>query len=330
MYETISDFNRNKQLQKKFKDKFRIVANQKVRSLMGFQGGSFTNAAYYSKELEVWMANTIGVDGNGEDNRYWNAFGTSYPEKDKNASIVCEINIPLEGINRRIAAGFAENESGDVVLFHRGKIGGGRKGIGKQLFLDNYRGVLEEIVDGDQINEVAIIGNLDSVELAYQIAIFVEEIERIKNLVSVKESLPDFDYAFNEEFVGSKIMSPRAATEAKCNHGRVVKQLAVELEELGYNVANDRNKDLFIYEESGAISAIFEIKPDTSNSSIYSGIGQLVIYSIGTKAKQVLVIPDELDKKVKKKLKKVGIEVLVFEWIGEEVRFKKLKNFIQK
>lgn len=83
---------------------------------------------------------------------------------------------------------------------------------------------------------------------------------------------------------------------------------------------------MYTLKKSGKISAIFEIKPDTSNSSIYSGIGQLIIYDIGINANLFLVIPKGLDKAVKKKLSSKGIECIEFEWKGSKVIFDKIEK----
>jgi 5-methylcytosine-specific restriction protein A len=75
--------------------------------------------------LGIWLAcDVIGKS------RYWNAFGTRNPKQNKMVPIGCEINFPLFGIDRRVSGGVAEDETGRLSLVHRGRIGGGRKGIG--------------------------------------------------------------------------------------------------------------------------------------------------------------------------------------------------------
>jgi len=83
----------------------------------------------------------------------------------------------LAQIDRKTGGAFAEDHWGNVFVIHRGKIGGGKKGVGKSLFEQNYRGVWSLMEDGNSISEVAVIGNLKSGRFAPQAAQFVKKIE---------------------------------------------------------------------------------------------------------------------------------------------------------
>jgi hypothetical protein len=72
------------------------------------------------------------------ENRYWCTFGTGEPAEGVSLSIVCEVNIPIEGINRRVAGAFARDEAGLVCLLHGGKVGGGKARVGKETFLEYF------------------------------------------------------------------------------------------------------------------------------------------------------------------------------------------------
>ena len=45
-----------------------------------------------------------------EGRRYWNGFGIKEPSEGKGLTIICEINFPIEGIRRDIAAAFAKDD----------------------------------------------------------------------------------------------------------------------------------------------------------------------------------------------------------------------------
>lgn len=111
---------------------------------------------------------------------YWNAFGVKKPRPGGAAEITTEINSPLSGINRRIAGAFARNEEGNLLLVHRGKIGGGRKGIGKALFEERYKGEWVTALDDGVQSRFALIGALDSRELGQRISRFVHEVDAMK------------------------------------------------------------------------------------------------------------------------------------------------------
>ena len=329
MYQVIEDKSRIKALNKMLIAKLKETANIKRKPRLGTISGGWEDVVYYSEELDFWLCNFIGQNNAGEDNRYWNGFGLWEPQDDVGISIVCEINVPLSGINRRVAAAFAEDDYGRVVLLHRGKIGGGRVGIGKSLFVENYRGDFVDAEDGDRTTSFALVADLNSERLPAQIKVFIEEVDRIKKIpfADSKPLLkPPVKDSFSGEFSGKKKVKGRKPTEANCNHGLIVNQLEKILRKQGYKVANDKNRDLYTLKKSGKISTIFEIKPDTTNSSIYSGIGQLIIYDIGINANLFLVIPKGLDKTVKKKLSSKGIECIEFEWKGSKVIFDKIEK----
>ena len=324
MYRVITNRAQITRLQANFEKKLKSNATETVQPILGHPGGSFKASVYYSEHLGFWFFSTIAVNRHNVENRYWNGFGTKKPIVDKNLNIECEINVPLEGLNRRIAAVFAEAEDGRIVLLHRGKIGGGRKGIGKQRFLENYRGSYIEAIDGDEINDFALVCDINNDLLAFQVAAFVKEVDRIKNRLD--EVIIKKKFKFNDEFQGTKKYKKTGSIEATCNHGIIVNKLAEELEARGNKVGSDGYRDLFIHSKA-SIQSIFEIKPDVKKSSIYSAIGQLFIYSIDTKAKQFIVLPERLDEKIENKLFNHGIEIIVYDWIDNEPVFQDLGKF---
>jgi hypothetical protein len=115
--------------------------------------------------------------------QYWCAFGKEDPHSEKTLTITCEINPPTKGINRRCAGIFLKNSLGQIYIAHSGKIGGGRKGIGKSGFFDHYRWddncKTINWPDGKKTKAV-VIGRIDGKRLPDQLAHFVEEVERIK------------------------------------------------------------------------------------------------------------------------------------------------------
>ena len=143
---------------------------------VGFQGGNKRGEAKHDDNL--WFFLYCGYIGN----RYWNAFGLKL-NKNKNNHIVVEINSPVEGINRRIGGIFAEDGQGIKYLLHRGKIGGGRPGIGKNAFMKWFKGQGGKTIrlnDGDQINEAIIITALNDRHLVRNITYFVKQVAKFK------------------------------------------------------------------------------------------------------------------------------------------------------
>ncbi len=244
--------------------------------------------------------------------------------------ITCEINFPVSGINRRVGGAFTSDEAGEIVVVHRGKIGGGRQGIGKTLFEDNYTGSWTDIVDGPYKSSAALIGALSSPRFPKQVQQFVFEVERIKKLrkaASVKKEKKD-KQGFTEEYAGKKKYSTGSQVEAACDHGLIVNALASTLRKRGYDVRNDKNRDLFIAGKKKVISTIFEIKTSASTTGLYSAVGQLLLNSIHiiSQPRLVLIIPEMLCKAQAGKLSKLGIDVLSFKWKGDSPIFPKLSS----
>ncbi len=152
------------------------VADRQDLINVGYQGESQKLNARWSKKLDIWWINE------NSGNRFWNAFGTGEPKWNTgySHSITCEINPPFEGIDRRISGVFAKNAEGKLYLLHRGKLGGGKPGIGKALFVKEFTGDWEEVKDGAELKRLALVASFDNPRFAEQIADFVHEVERIK------------------------------------------------------------------------------------------------------------------------------------------------------
>jgi len=137
---------------------------------VGYRGGSENMEAAWLPSENIWCA------FDKLDSRYWNAFGVGEPDAKRSNSITVEINFPLQGVNRTIGGILAKDDQKDIVVLHRGKIGGGKKGIGPQLFRDRFSGKWESVEGDDAIR----IGTLAGPDFLSKIAFFVKEVALIK------------------------------------------------------------------------------------------------------------------------------------------------------
>jgi hypothetical protein len=162
--------------QASFMRKLGQFADAKNIISIGHPGRSQKLSASWSSKLDIWWA--VKTTGN----RYWNAFGTGKPRWHSGFShnIVCEINPSFQGINRRIAGVFAKDIDGKLYLLHRGKIGGGRLGIGKTKFENEFIGDWVTAEDGLKSNRFILIASFDSPNFAEGISDFVHQVEQIK------------------------------------------------------------------------------------------------------------------------------------------------------
>lgn len=177
-FSIVVDKDRALECQEKMINCLRSYFDEEVFVTIGFQGGNVKGKVLYSNSLGIWIhSENLG-------NKTWNGFGIGRPTEGSNLSIVCEINIPLKGIDRRIQGEFVENSTGEVYLIHRGKIGGGKSGIGRTLFQQNYQGQWIQFQDGNLVSNASQVGKINNILCAEQIRDFVFEINAMKNKIS--------------------------------------------------------------------------------------------------------------------------------------------------
>ena len=144
---------------------------------LGFRGGSADgNTLYWHPRLEVWGAFEVL----SEQGRFWNPFGTTDPSGGGGLAITCEVNPPLSGVNRQVAGAFAADPNTEhYLLLHRGRIGGGRRGISQELF---WAKTELPAVTTDDGQKFVVVADLDAGDVPAQVARFVYEVARIKGL----------------------------------------------------------------------------------------------------------------------------------------------------
>lgn len=282
---------------------------------VGYKGESQKLHAHWSSELDIWW---IAEDSG---NRYWNAFGTGEPKWDTSYShsITCEINPPYEGIDRRIAGVFAKDPDDKLHLLHRGKLGGGKPGIGKALFIKEFTGTWEEVEDGTEFTKLALVASFENPRFAEQIADFVHEVERIKVAPSTIKAPALLAPVFRDEFFGTKKLSSIGSrTLANSDHGLVVNTLAKNLKDKGFAVGNTRNVDLFILDSAGNPTVMFEVKTDLTSTQVYEAVGQLYFHSakLGAKCRLIALFPNNISQDIKDTFRTLGIQLLTYNFIN--------------
>ena len=149
---------------------------------IGYQGGAI-EASDLHADHRIWFFS------NKSEERYWNVFGLADKlSVSMSNSITVEINIPFDGENGRVAGLFARGNDGSFYLLHRGKIGGGKLGVGKQGFLNQSKLEFTTVQSSDgKTIEALLIGKLDSPSLSSDIARFVYSVANFKAAISNQE-----------------------------------------------------------------------------------------------------------------------------------------------
>lgn len=153
---------------------------------VGFPSGSINCTVKY--DSDIWFT---GKEIKRESSpRFWNSFGLAKDlQKNKQNNIIVEINIPTNGLNRKVSGIFAINDkTKSVFLLHRGRVGGGRKGIGKKAFVNWYSHSFVKIKNGSEIEEAILIGDITKKDFTKKLAKFVQSIASFKAFATSNEA----------------------------------------------------------------------------------------------------------------------------------------------
>ncbi len=321
MLKVVDDEKRIARYARQFTGSFRPLVDEKIRVKLGHQGANFDAKVAWSKKLNLWVYSQAirGV-------RYWNAFGRGRPSASGCQTIAAEINFPWAGIDRKTGAAFAVDAQKHIYVVHRGKIGGGKKGVGKTLFEEHYRGVWAWMEDGDSLSQVAVVGMLGGERFALQTAQFVGKVEKLKSTASfsVQTSLNFSEVSFHEEWVGNPPSSSPDADVPACDHDLIVGHLASVLSRWKLKVGNDANRELFLVQPaSDRISHIFAVCADGREKNILAAAAKLLLQKsdLDGHPSAILILPEAEAAKYIQPLRRISLDVLGYRVEGEKILF---------
>ena len=312
MLKVIADQLTIKKYTRQFVRKFKPFVDEQIKVRLGHQGASSPAKVLWSKKLGIWLFSHAIAEV-----RYWNAFGVGRPREESIVSIITEINFPFAGIDRKTGGAFARDAWGNIFVIHRGKIGGGKKGVGKSLFEHNYRGVWSFMEDGNCITQVAVIGVLNSPRLALQTAHFVKKIEMLKS-AAVPSSQMEINFpevTFREDLVGSLPSSEEPDFDAQCDHDLVISNLAALLKRWKFKTGNDSSHELFLVERSGnRKSHVFKVLTAAHEKNILAAAAKLLLQTTSDPSNPIpiLIMPEGKMITYTQMLQKIGITVIGF------------------
>jgi hypothetical protein len=326
MLKVVADQKAIKKYAGLFNKKFKPSVAATIKVKLGHQGASFPARVLWLQELGIWKFSQAV-----KEVRYWNAFGLDKPGAASVLSIASEINFPWNQIDRKMGGAFAEDHWGNVFVIHRGKIGGGKKGIGKSLFEQNYRGVWSFMEDGDTISQVAVIGNLQSERFALQTAQFVKKIEIMKTSAadSMQTEMDFAEVTFREDRIGSETPLPEDEIISACDHDLVVSKLAAQLQRQKIKIGNDTESELFAVDASeNRISHIFEIVADAKEKNVMAVAGKLLMQTsaAAVNPQPVAVLPLDIKEMYAEEFHRINISVIGFHWQEDKIIFSGLER----
>ena len=328
MLKVLDDESAIKRCRRQFIKSFKPFIDEKIPVNLGHPGATVKAKALWSQRLGIWM-----VHEKMSGNRFGHAFGADKPTGSSHIPITCEINFPAKGIDRRIGGALAIDRNGRIFVVHRGRIGGGKKGVGKALFDDHYRGVWAIMEDGPAETTVALIGVLNSPRFVRQVSQFVRKVDRMKNIFSSRTSQLEMSFdelRFREELIGANYADSLTDPAAMCDHGLIVKDLYDVLSRLGFKAGNDLERDLLAVNARQEVMAVFEVTTDASIPSIQSAAARLLLANaeLPKQPRLILAAPEAIDETIQRKLKKLGVDVVAYNWKHDQAIFPSLQTLI--
>ena len=311
-----------------------------MEARVGYRGGFVDAEITWHRAVQMWSL----LRADEADGRFWCCFGIDDPRKAGSLDIAVEINPRHEGTDLLVGGAFAKDERGNVHLCHNGKMGGGRKGVGKSAFFRHYsdNAGLKQMLYNDRLVDVVDLGPITSQRLRRRVAWFAHEVARIKEVcageqageIGARRMTKAATPTFSPEFSGRRsAFSVRRRIEANADHGLVVDALKAAVERVGHSSYNDRERDLFVLDKRKRVSILFEVKTDVTTTSIYTAVGQLLLNGGGgpRAPKMVLVLPEKPKPKTAGALKSIGVAVLDYAWRGDTpvVRDSALKRVLR-
>ncbi len=306
---------------RQFVKSFKPFIDEQIKVKLGHQGASYQAKVLWSKRLGIWF-----FSRSLKKIRYWNAFGVGKPVAGSLVSITCEINFPWQAIDRKTGGAFARDYSGNVFVIHRGKIGGGKKGVGKSLFEHNYRGVWSLMEDGDSLNQVAVIGALNSSRFALQVAQFVKKIELLKSAAgySAQTEIMFSETTFRNNLIGYLPVQEVVNLTAQCDRDLIIKSLAGLLKRWKFKVGNDGDHVLFVMDQAqNHISHFFEVVTDVREEKVLAAAARLLSQkaAVAGNPLAILVVPEDIMTRYTQMLESINIAVITFRLEGEKIIF---------
>lgn len=327
MLELIEKKNEKTKYQRELKKQIRESFPSEKDGGVATPGGNMDARLYLSDDEQFWYAH-IKIEEPGIEERHWNGFGYFDATK-KFQAVIVEINIPTESNSKSVAGFFAKNTStGEVLLMHSGKIGGGIKGIGQKNFLA-WRGekTLDVVSASEGTRAGFVVCGLSSPTIRKDIAAFVNTVNAFKTAVKNGEHknahFKRQEKAFvqyTKEYAGQINKKGNKEVSYWTNHGHVVHALKQHLLNTykDSEINNTPLIDLYVSKQ-GKTFEVFEVKTTTDRQSLYTAIGQIITHSLkGNGVRKHIVLPSEgkIPKDIAVALKHYNINVMTYRLDG--------------
>jgi hypothetical protein len=294
------------------------ASNSPTRSRIVFRPDHRDENTYWNPREKFWFASAE------ESDHYWFPLGLANPAGGKSLRIALEVNTPTRPKHGR-AGLILRDGSGKLYLAHTGRVGGGVKGVNRDSFLAHYSLSRREVVTYDDGKIAILLGDIEKADLVENLASYVHEVAEFKKTGpdGQGDKIPTKkDKKFRPKFIGTTKRKARGREKIRLFHDLVCEALNCLLPKPGghYN----KQRDLYLRNKDGSTFALFEVKTDCSTTSVYTGLGQLLINGHRGKQKRphfLLVVPGVPDADTKQVLNHYGVSVISYKWRGDNPVF---------
>jgi hypothetical protein len=321
MFSLLESKNEIAKAQRKLEASISRDFNKTATKNIGYPGGTTKNAKVYTDgHYWFWSDN---YDDTATPRRL-NWFGLF--RKDVDLQISVEINTPYEGRNNQVAGFFArDNETGSTYLLHSGRVGGGRKGVGKSTFLAWSDQRLIDVVDSSGgIRDGVLVMPIEGAAATRSAVRYIDTIVRFKQAVRAGET-DSREFQRKQKALADFYSEPRGRRKGKrpgefdylSRHGDIVDALYDWLNSRpipkGGRLVKNALIDLGVAVGRELVE-VYEIKTTAARSDVYSAIGQLMVHGNATDCRRVIVLPQKepIATDLANALQRLGIQLLEF------------------
>ena len=289
-------------VQRKLETTIRRDFNTQAIKNIGHPGGTIYDAKVNTDGHYWFWSNDHKHKGESNPRRF-NWFGLF--SEDPALQISVEINIPYEARNHNVAGFFGRNnETGVIYLLHSGRVGGGKKGVGKTAFMAwSDRRTIEVADSIGEVRDGVLVMPVESKAATRSVIRYIDDIAGFKEAVraGVRDT-PEFKH--KEKLYRDFYSEPRGRRKGKraseidyvSRHGDVLDALEAwrnsQSLEKGARLVKNVLLDLGV-EMGQELVEVYEIKSTTARSHVYSAIGQLMVHGTAEKCRRVIVLPDK-------------------------------------
>lgn len=300
---------------------------------IGYPGGR-QRAAEVLTDGRYWFWSKDHRGRKVQNPRRLNWFGR-YSEN-PGTSISVEINVAYEGRSDKSAGFFGrDNETGIVYLLHSGRVGGGKKGVGKKAFASRCVSSgesLVEVFDSTGASRRGLIvmpvEGIGASRSAIRYVAMVDEFKRSVrdgeiNTPAFRAELKKFE-DFYAESRGRRKGKRVSTIDYLSRHGEIVDAIQVWRKSTMMPKGGRFVKNVLIdmgVAVGESLVEVFEVKTSTERQCIYTALGQLMIHGTSHNCRRVMILPDKerLANDLAGALTRLGVELIRFSLSESEV-----------